>query len=720
MDSISKELSIDFSILKKYSDNIIKLFEEGASVPFIARYRKESTGGMSDMELRSFHDRWQYLVELNKRKESILSSLVNEPAATDLIKLKIRNAKTKNELEDLYTPFKKTRKSKADEARSKGLQPLAAAIWQGEYSDSVLSVQSWLSHNSLSISPEEALEGVVEILSEAVSTDSEVLKQGRQELLKNGELLSRVLRGKKEQGEKYRDYFDYHEAIKKVPDHRVLALLRGKKESILKLNIQLMGEMGYPRKLILPHLNQLLDPNAPITHNLSSIQWRYLNLIWEHKLLGKLESDVLAQLKDRAESGAIQVFANNLQDLLMAAPAGAFRVLGMDPGFRNGVKLAVIDEQGGLLDHGVIYPHGPQNRTQEAYALLTKLIKQYRIGWVAIGNGTASRETETLMKELIAQAELDCRAIVVSEAGASVYSASPVAIQEFPDLDVTIRGAISIARRFQDPLAELVKIDPQAIGVGQYQHDVKATQLSKSLGNVVEDCVNRVGVDINLASVSLLSYVSGLTNRIAQNIVDYRQQKGRIESRTELRNIKGIGDKCFEQCAGFLRILNGKEPLDSSGVHPESYPLVRKMADHLALKASELLNNTKALQELKQLTPHFSHAGDFTYTDILNELAKPGRDPRPEFRYASFDQNIQTLEDLQEGMTLEGVVTNVAAFGAFVDLGVHQDGLIHISQLADRFVKDPRDLIRVGQVVKVTVLEVDVKRKRIGLKANGL
>ncbi|MEO9275039.1 Tex family protein [Marinomonas sp. 5E14-1] len=720
MDAISKELSADFFISKKYSDNIIQLFEEGSTVPFIARYRKENTDGMSDMDLRSFYDKWQYLVELNKRKESILGLLVKESVASEQIKQKIRNAKTKNELEDLYAPFKKARKSKADDAKDKGLQPLALAIWSGDYTDSTSAVQAWLRNHNVNITPEAALEGVVEILSEAISTDSEVLKQGRIELLKNGQLCSRVLRGKKEQGEKYRDYFEYQEPVKKVPDHRVLALLRGKKETILKLSIHLMGEVGYPRSLAFSHLNQLLNSNAQISYNFSVVQWRYLNIIWEHKLLAKLENDVLAQLKERAEEGAIQVFANNLQDLLMAAPAGAFRVLGVDPGFRNGVKLAVIDEQGSLLDYGVIYPHGPQNRTQEACGLLVKLIKQYKIGWVAIGNGTASRETETLMKELIAQADLDCRAIVVSEAGASVYSASSIAIQEFPDLDVTIRGAISIARRFQDPLAELVKIDPQAIGVGQYQHDVKATQLSKTLGNVVEDCVNRVGVDINLASVSLLSYVSGLTNRIAQNIVDYRQQKGRIESRAELRKIKGIGDKCFEQCAGFLRILNGKEPLDESGVHPESYPLVRNMADHLALKANELLNNSSALQQLKQLAPSFAQAGDFTYKDILNELAKPGRDPRPEFRYAAFDQSIQILEDLQEGMTLEGVVTNVAAFGAFVDLGVHQDGLIHISQLADRFVKDPRDLIRVGQVVSVTVLEVDVRRKRIGLKANGL
>ncbi|WP_111637756.1 Tex family protein [Marinomonas shanghaiensis] len=720
MNSISDNLSSEFSILKKYSDNIIQLFEEGATVPFVARYRKESTGGMSDIDLRSFYDRWQYLVEFKKRQESILAILSQDPAVSAAVLNKLRQATSKNELEDLYSPYKKTRKTKADEAKEQGLEPLAALIWVGRHADSHSAVSAWCQQNGIRLSAESALEGVTEILNEAIANDSEILKKGRVELLNDGILTSRVLRGKKEQGEKFRDYFDYQEAINKVPSHRLLALFRGKKEAILKLSVSLKNTTGYPDRLIFPHLNQLLDDKATQTQRMTPLQWRYLNTAWENKLLPKLEADILAQLKERAEEGAIQVFANNLQDLLMAAPAGAHRVLGVDPGFRNGVKLAVINEQGSLLDHGVIYPHGPQNRVQEANAILSKLIHQHGIGWIAIGNGTASRETEALIKTLINESSLDCRAVVVSEAGASVYSASPIAIEEFPDLDVTIRGAVSIARRFQDPLAELVKIDPQAIGVGQYQHDVKVSQLSKSLANVVEDCVNRVGVDINLASVSLLSYVSGLTTRLAQNIVDYRQQKGRIESRTELLKIKGIGEKCFEQCAGFLRILNGKEALDQSGVHPESYPLVQKMATQLKLKAQDLLNNNSALQQLKSLAPSFSQAGDFTYSDILNELAKPGRDPRPEFRYASFDNSVQKLEDVQEGMTLEGVVTNVAAFGAFVDLGVHQDGLIHISQLADRFVKDPRDFVRVGQVVNVTVLEVDVQRKRIALKANGL
>jgi uncharacterized protein len=720
MNSISDNLSLEFSILKKYGDNIIQLFEEGATVPFIARYRKENTGGMSDIDLRSFYDRWQYLTELKKRKESILSLLAKDSSISDVIRKKIQNAISKNELEDLYSPFKKARKTKADEAKEQGLQPLAAQIWSGQRSDSVSAIEAWCRQNKAIVSAESALAGATEILNEAISNDSDVLKQGRIELLKNGVLTSRVLRGKKEQGEKFRDYFDYQEGLSKVPPHRLLALFRGKKESILKLSVSLKDEKNYPDALVFPHLNQMFDTTELGSQRISSLQRRYLNIAWENKLLPKLETDVLSQLKERAEGGAIQVFADNLQDLLMAAPAGAYRVLGVDPGFRNGVKLAVIDEQGGLLDHGVIYPHGPQNRVQEANGILSQLIHKHHIGWVAIGNGTASRETEALIRTLITESNLDCRTVVVSEAGASVYSASPIAIQEFPDLDVTIRGAVSIARRFQDPLAELVKIDPQAIGVGQYQHDVKVSQLSKSLANVVEDCVNKVGVDINLASVSLLSYVSGLTHRLAQNIVDYRQQKGRIESRTELLKIKGIGDKCFEQCAGFLRILNGKEALDQSGVHPESYELVKNMAAHLSLKAHDLLNNNGALQQLRQLAPSFAQTGDFTYSDILTELAKPGRDPRPEFQYASFDQSVQKLEDVQEGMTLEGVVTNVAAFGAFVDLGVHQDGLIHISQLANRFVKDPRDFVRVGQVVNVTVLEVDVQRKRIALKANGL
>ncbi|AEF53501.1 Tex family protein [Marinomonas posidonica] len=719
MKGISQILSDEFSLSIQYSGNIIDLFEEGASVPFIARYRKENTGGMSDIQLRAFYERWQYLVELNKRRDNILSSLSKDSNVPELVNQKIRNAMSKTELEDIYAPYKKSRKSKMGEAIAKGLMPLAVALWQGRCLSDVAKVAIWCQQNKLNLDSTMALQGAQDILIETISTDSDLLKVARQAMMKQGVITSRVLRGKKQEGEKFRDYFEYEEAVSKVVSHRLLALFRGKKANILKLGVVFKGQVDCPNFLYLSHLTRLFDGNQK-SASLSTIQMYYVYLAWQTKLQAKLETDVLAQLKDKAEDGAIQVFANNLEDLLMAAPAGAHRVIGVDPGFRNGVKLAVIDEQGNVLDYGVIYPHAPQNQVQAAQQKLSQLIQQHQIRWAAIGNGTASRETEALLKDLIATEGLSCQAVVVSEAGASVYSASPLASAEFPDLDVTIRGAISIARRFQDPLAELVKIDPQAIGVGQYQHDIKVSALSTSLTNVVEDCVNRVGVDINLASASLLSYVSGLSDRIAQNIVAYRESKGRIESRTELKKVKGIGDKCFEQCAGFLRILNGKEPLDASGVHPESYALVRSMAVKLALTSRELLNNNVALQQLKTLAPSFQNAGDYTYSDILNELDKPGRDPRPEFTYAAFDQSIQSLDDLHEGMTLEGVVTNVAAFGAFVDLGVHQDGLIHISQLADRFVKDPRDLVRVGQVVKVMVLEVDVKRKRIALKAQGL
>lgn len=719
MYSISKTLSEEFGILKKYSDNIIALFDEGATVPFIARYRKESSGGMSDLDLRLFHERWQYLTDLEKRKAAILNLLDAIDEVPEIIKKKVQSASSKVELEDLYTPYKKTRKNKADEAIKSGLKPLAAAIWFGETSPHPVSVSQWCQQNNIKMKADAALDGVESIYTQAMLDDSEILKRGRELLLKQGYIASRVLRGKASAAEKFCDYFQYDERVSKTPPHRLLALFRGKKEGLLKITVSLRNGDGFPNELYLSNLNTLFHPEQK-SQPLSSLQRNYLDIVWKNKLHSKLESDVLGTLKEKAEEGAIKVFSDNLKDLLMAAPAGGHRVIGVDPGFRNGVKLAVINEQGDVLDHQVIYPHPPQNRLTEASEILRHLIQHHKVGWAAIGNGTASRETEKLLRKVISQFELNCQAVVVSEAGASVYSASPVAIEEFPDLDVTIRGAISIARRFQDPLAELVKIDPQAIGVGQYQHDVKASNLSQALSNVVEDCVNSVGVDLNLASASLLSYVSGLSDRLAKNILDYRQQKGRIESRRELLKVKGIGEKCFEQCAGFLRILNGKEVLDQSGVHPESYGVVESMATRLGMQSRQLLANTEVIAQIKQQMPEFANQGSFTYQDILSELAKPGRDPRPEFHYASFDQQVHSIEDLQPDMELEGVVTNVAAFGAFVDLGVHQDGLIHISQLANRFVKDPRDLVRVGQVVKVTVLEVDIQRKRIALKANDL
>ncbi|GAB3478982.1 Tex family protein [Marinomonas epiphytica] len=716
MTSISRILCNEFSIANQYSDNIIQLLESGASVPFIARYRKESSGGMSDVDLRAFSERWQYLTDLNDRKKAIIELIKNSPQVTQNLFNKIENAQTKAELEDLYAPFKKTKSTKADVARKQGLMPLAQALWAGQCQDTETAIKQWCLYQKVSVPIKEVLIGVEELIFERLLIDSDLLKKGRQLIQQEGLITSRVLRGKKEAGEKFKDYFDYQEKVSKVPAHRLLALFRGKKESVLKISIHYQDSDLFPSPLVTPYLTKLFNENAALSP-ISNVQRKYLNLAWQKKLHGKIESDVLSSLKDKAEEGAIQVFKDNLVDLLMAAPAGAHRVMGVDPGFRNGVKLAMIDEQGRVLEHGVIYPHPPQNRYDEASKKLAGWIQQYKITWLAVGNGTASRETESLIKETIRQYGLSCQAVVVSEAGASVYSASQVAIDEFPDLDVTIRGAISIARRFQDPLAELVKIDPQAIGVGQYQHDVKSNHLSRALANVVEDCVNRVGVDINLASAPLLSYVAGLTDRLAQNIVDYRNQKGAITSRSELLKVKGVGAKCFEQCAGFLRILNGKETLDQSSVHPESYPVVKQMAQQMGLSIQALIGNPNVISQLKQQGASQLGIGNYTFNDILDELAKPGRDPRPEFQYAAFDQSVQSISDLQEEMILEGVVTNVAAFGAFVDIGVHQDGLVHISQLSNRFVKDPRDIVRVGQVIKVQVLEVDEKRKRISLKA---
>lgn len=713
LNTMLKALAKEYSTSENTVKDIIHLFEDGATVPFVARYRKEVTGAMSDEQLRSFHARWQYLVELEKRRAAITELLKGQADIPESVFKAIRQAVSKTELEDIYAPFKKTRKSKADLATDLGLLPFAIALWQAGDAQAEKHFQALKGRFNKVISLDEALAGASDIIVERLAQNIMTLQQGKLCLQQDGVLCSRVLRGKKEAGEKFQDYFDYSEPVKKCPPHRLLALFRGKKEGFLKLSIEL--EDGLPYLLnntlyVTPFGFPELKDRTPSKEKLA-----WLAKSWQEKILPKLETDLLGELKEYAEASAIEVFQANLKDLLMAAPAGAKRTLALDPGFRNGVKWAAVDEYGQLLDNGVIYPHPPQNKSVEAQALLAKAIQQQSIDWLVIGNGTASRETETFAKQMIKQHQLTCRCVIVSEAGASVYSASPVAIEEFPDLDVTIRGAISIARRFQDPLAELVKIDPQAIGVGQYQHDVKANRLSDALSAVVEDCVNAVGVDLNLASVSLLTYVSGLTQRLAQNIVELREQLGGFSNRNQLKKVKGIGDKAFEQCAGFLRIRGGSEPLDASSVHPESYGLVKDMARSVRQELTSLIGNASALAML-QSSALVNAENRFTVQDILQELAKPGRDPRPEFQYASFDDAVSSIEDLQEGMTLEGVVTNVAAFGAFVDLGVHQDGLIHISQLADRFVKDPRDEVRVGEVVKVQVLEVDAKRKRIGLK----
>ncbi|SBT19270.1 30S ribosomal protein S1 [Marinomonas gallaica] len=706
-------LAKEYSTPEKTVKNILSLFEEGATVPFIARYRKEVTGAMTDETLREFHGRWLYLVELEKRRIAIVELLKELPDIPASVFSAVEKASSKTELEDIYAPFKKTRKTKADSAIELGLLPFSIALWR----DGVALAQQHYEQTKASfkqpLSLAEAKAGASDIIVEKLSQNIHTLQQGKLFLQKEGVLVSKVMRGKKEVGEKFRDYFDYREALKKCPPHRLLALFRGKKESILKLAIESGEALPYPLNNTVNTIPLGFPELKERTPSKEKLAW--LEKAWLEKIQPKLESDLLAELKELAEAGAIEVFQNNLKDLLMAAPAGAKRTLALDPGFRNGVKWAAVDEYGQLLDYGVVYPHPPQNKANETQAKLTQAIQVHNIEWLVIGNGTASRETQTLVEDMIQQRSLNCRCVIVSEAGASVYSASPVAIEEFPELDVTIRGAISIARRFQDPLAELVKIDPQAIGVGQYQHDVKANRLGDALSVVVEDCVNAVGVDLNLASVSLLTYVSGLTQRMAQNIVEFREQVGGFSSRMQLKKVKGIGEKAFEQCAGFLRIRGGSEPLDASAVHPESYSVIKGLARSIDLELNALVGNPEGIARLKT-APAAAEQGQYTFQDILQELAKPGRDPRPEFQYASFDEAVNKIEDLQEGMSLEGVVTNVAAFGAFVDLGVHQDGLIHISQLADRFVKDPRDEVRIGEVVKVQVIEVDVQRKRIALK----
>ncbi|MFT2110893.1 helix-hairpin-helix domain-containing protein [Marinomonas sp. 2405UD68-3] len=718
MSNTLKKLTSEFFISLNSAKKTIELFQNGSTVPFVARYRKEVTEGMDDIQLRLFFDRWQYLDDFEKRQTYILSQLSEQNALSPLLKSALLNAETKSQLEDLFAPYKSSKKSKASLAIEKGLQPLADLSWNQWDTFQIKEAQKWCEDHKVMITEEDAYKGVLDILCETLSLHVPLLQETKKSLLHQGIIKSRVMRGKKELGEKFQDYFDFSESIKKIPPHRMMAILRGKKENILKINISFdTEESGFPSFLLqdIPSNNATNNKNS--IAKLSPFKRDVLNKAWEEKILPKIESEILANLKDNAESKAIDVFSNNLSDLLMSPPAGQKAVLGVDPGFRNGVKIAVITENGLCVNHAVIYPHPPQNKINHSNHTLLNLIKSNNIDLIAIGNGTASRETDLLIKALIKDNNLTCQSVIISEAGASVYSASPIASKEFPNLDVTIRGAISIARRLQDPLAELVKIEPQAIGVGQYQHDLKNSTLITALKAVVEDCVNRVGVNLNLASSSLLSFVSGLTPRLAENIIEYRNKHGLFTSLQDLKKVSGIGEKCFEQCAGFLRIPTSPYVLDSSGVHPESYHLVERMAKNTNNVVNNLIENANLINKIKQQRHLFSDVDDYTFNDVLSELEKPGLDPRPEFTYANFRQDIHVIDDLKPEMVLEGSITNVAAFGAFVDIGVHQDGLIHISQLSDRFVKDPRELVRVGQIVKVVVLEVDVKRKRISLKA---
>lgn len=715
MFNLEKQLAKEFNISVKVVKITLALINEGASIPFIARYRKEQTQGLSDIDLRNFQIRQKQLQELESYKVKIIEKLNNNKKLTNELKNNILVSQTKKQLDEIYAPYKSTKLSSFEIARSLGFDKLALEAWSNWNNWSEAKLLAHCQSTDEEISTKESKLHIINLISEQILLTPDFMLACETYIHNTGMISSRVIRGKKEAGEKYQDYFEHNEAIKSIPSHRALALFRGKKEGFIKLSLSLhTNEM--PR-IAVNFLKSLNLKYSIRKDRVSPFQEEILNQVWQNKIIPKIESNLLLQLKDKAEDEASKVFANNLEALLMAAPAGNKRIMALDPGFKNGVKIAVIDEQGTFLKDAIIYPHPPQNKINQSEERLIDIIKTYRVNLIALGNGTASRETDKLVNNLIKREKLDVICVTVSESGASIYSASNIASKELPDLDVTIRGAISIARRLQDPLSELIKIDPESIGVGQYQHDIKSNKLKEALNIVIEDCVNKVGVDLNSASASLLEHISGLSPSLANNIVTYRNTHGSFTNRDELKKVKGVGNKSFEHCAGFLRIQTSDNPLDASGVHPESYPLVTEIATKLGSSVKALISNTQAIDKIKSLRSEFPHIDNYTFEDILLELAKPGRDPRPEFKYAKFDQGIEKISDLVEGKILEGVATNIAAFGVFVDIGVHQDGLVHISQLADRFVKDPASLVKVGDILKVKVLEVDEKRKRISLKA---
>lgn len=692
----------------------VTLIDDGNTVPFIARYRKEVTGGLDDTQLRNLDSRLSYLRELDDRRQTILKSIKDQDKLTPELEKEILATDSKTRLEDLYLPYKPKRRTKGQIAIEAGLEPLADALWQNPQLDPEVEAAKYIK-DSIADS-KTALDGARAIMMERMAEDANLLDKVRTYLQKNAELQSRVVSGKEQEGEKFKDYFAHNELISRVPSHRALAMLRGRNEGFLQLSLnadpaQEEGVRGsYCETLIADHYRVNFN-NAPADN------WRkqVISWAWRIKISMHLETELMGALKERSEIEAIEVFATNLKDLLMAAPAGPRATLGLDPGLRTGSKIAVVDATGKVLATETIYPHQPHNKVEASANTILKLIKAHNVDLIAIGNGTASRETDTFVAELIKRNNLKVQKIMVSEAGASVYSASELAAKEFPNMDVSLRGAVSIARRLQDPLAELVKIDPKSIGVGQYQHDVSQSMLAKRLDAVVEDCVNAVGVDVNMASAALLTRVAGLSTTMAQNIVEYRDEQGRFESRSALKKVPRLGPKAFEQCAGFLRIMNGKNPLDASSVHPEAYPVVKKIAEKTGKPTKALIGDSEFLRNLRAADYTDDTFGLPTVTDIIKELDKPGRDPRPEFKTATFAEGVNEVKDLEPGMILEGVVSNVANFGAFVDIGVHQDGLVHISALTDRYVSDPREVVKAGDIVKVKVMEVDIQRKRIGL-----
>ncbi|ELK2037015.1 RNA-binding transcriptional accessory protein [Vibrio vulnificus] len=694
----------------------VALIDDGNTVPFIARYRKEVTGGLDDTQLRNLDSRLSYLRELDDRRQTILKSIQEQGKLTAELESEILTADSKTRLEDLYLPYKPKRRTKGQIAIEAGLEPLADTLWNHPQTEPESEAIRYINGEKGVEDSKAALDGARVILMERIAEDANLLEKIRQYLNRHAEIVSRVVAGKEQEGEKFKDYFEHNEAISKVPSHRALAMLRGRNEGFLSLTLNADPQQeesvrqSYCETLIADHYGVTLS-SAPADN------WRkqVISWAWRIKVSMHMETELMAAMKERAEIEAIEVFATNLKDLLMAAPAGPRATLGLDPGLRTGCKVAVVDATGKVLATDTIYPHVPQNQYDRAMQTVAALIKQHNVDLIAIGNGTASRETDAFAADLIKRGNLKVQKIMVSEAGASVYSASELAAKEFPNMDVSLRGAVSIARRLQDPLAELVKIDPKSIGVGQYQHDVSQPMLAKRLDAVVEDCVNAVGVDVNTASAALLTRVAGLSTTLAQNIVDFRDENGRFDSRTTLKKVPRLGPKAFEQCAGFLRIMDGKNPLDASSVHPEAYPVVKAIAEKNQKAVKALIGDSSFLKGLRAVDYTDEHFGVPTVTDIIKELDKPGRDPRPEFKTATFAEGIHNVSDLEVGMILEGVVSNVANFGAFVDIGVHQDGLVHISALTDRFVSDPREVVKAGDIVKVKVMEVDVQRKRIAL-----
>ena len=708
---IAQELNVrDSQILAA-----IQLLDDGNTIPFIARYRKEATGGLDDTQLRHFETRLIYLRELEERRQTILKSIEEQGKLTEELRDKIQATQSKTELEDLYLPFKPKRRTKGQIAIEAGLEPLADLLWNEPKTSPESTALDYVNAEKGVADVKAALDGARYILMERFAEDAGLLAKVRDYLSKNALIVSKVIEGKEAEGAKFQDYFDHQELLKNVPSHRALAMFRGRNEGILQLSLNADPEaeegsrQSYCEEIIRDYLGVRFTGQPADKWREQVIAWT-----WKIKVALHLETELMATLREKAEDEAIDVFARNLTALLMAAPAGAKNTMGLDPGLRTGVKVAVVDNTGKLLATNTIYPHTGQ--MERAMLSIFQLIKQHNVELIAIGNGTASRETERFAKDVIKEIkENKPQTVVVSEAGASVYSASELAAQEFPDLDVSLRGAVSIARRLQDPLAELVKIEPKAIGVGQYQHDVNQSQLARKLDTVVEDCVNAVGVDLNTASVPLLARVAGMTKAIAQNIVTYRDENGRFDSREQLKKVPRLGPKAFEQCAGFMRIAAGNNPLDASGVHPEAYPVVEKILQATEQSIQDLMGNAGLVRQLdaKQFTDE--QFGLPTVQDIFKELEKPGRDPRGEFKTATFAEGVEDITDLKAGMILEGTVTNVTNFGAFVDIGVHQDGLVHISSLSDKFVEDPHQVVKTGDVVKVKVLEVDVARRRIAL-----